>query len=121
MSPPLSRRTLLAGTAAVAGAGTTALAAAPAAVSVPIVVSAPGGSVPFAAARPDFGVSAYAFPLSAVRLLAGPFRANAARTHAYLQFLDVIASPAEAAPSSPERREPTDTHESPTSLVVSLC
>jgi DUF1680 family protein len=42
-----------------------------------------------AAARPDIGVSAYAFPLTAVRVLAGPFLANAARTQSYLQFLDI--------------------------------
>ena len=43
---------------------------------------------PASAARPDIGVSAYAFPLTAVRLLPGPFPENAARTHAYLNFLD---------------------------------
>ena len=72
MSPPLSRRTLLAGTAV-------------AAASVPFAVPPPAS----AAARPDFGVSAYAFPLTAVRLLAGPFLANAERTQSYLRFLDV--------------------------------
>ena len=41
-----------------------------------------------AQARPDTGVSAYPFPLTAVRLAAGPFLANAGRTHAYLKFLD---------------------------------
>ncbi|MDI6105742.1 glycoside hydrolase family 127 protein [Actinoplanes sp. NEAU-A12] len=46
----------------------------------------PGGAVH--AARPDIGVTAYAFPLAAVRLGAGPFADNAARTHAYLRFLD---------------------------------
>ncbi|MBB2947614.1 hypothetical protein FB565_007385 [Actinoplanes lutulentus] len=41
-----------------------------------------------ALARPDNGVSLYAFPLTAVRLGAGPFADNAGRTHAYLRFLD---------------------------------
>ncbi|MFI6785597.1 beta-L-arabinofuranosidase domain-containing protein [Micromonospora sp. NPDC050276] len=40
------------------------------------------------AVRPDSGVSVYPFPLAAVGLLAGPFQANTARTHAYLKFLD---------------------------------
>ncbi|WP_238010735.1 glycoside hydrolase family 127 protein [Dactylosporangium sp. AC04546] len=73
---PVSRRTLLrsaAGTAAAVGAttlvelGTTAAAT---------------------AARPDTGVSLYAFPLSAVSLLSSPFTANTARTQSYLLFLD---------------------------------
>ncbi|MFD0745459.1 beta-L-arabinofuranosidase domain-containing protein [Phytohabitans flavus] len=69
----LTRRTVLRASAAgaVAAAGITALKATPA-----------------AAARPDTGVSAYAFPLSAVTLLAGPFQANTGRTHSYLSFLD---------------------------------
>ncbi|WP_436535236.1 beta-L-arabinofuranosidase domain-containing protein [Actinoplanes sp. HUAS TT8] len=41
-----------------------------------------------AEARPDSGVSAYAFPLTAVRLGAGPFADNSARTQEYLRFLD---------------------------------
>ncbi|MEU4765195.1 beta-L-arabinofuranosidase domain-containing protein [Actinosynnema sp. NPDC023794] len=41
-----------------------------------------------AAARPDTGASAHAFPLGAVALLAGPFQTNTSRTHAYLKFLD---------------------------------
>jgi uncharacterized protein len=42
------------------------------------------------AARADIGVSAYAFPLTAVRLIAGsPFAQNEARIHSYLSFLDV--------------------------------
>ncbi|MFI5888680.1 beta-L-arabinofuranosidase domain-containing protein [Actinoplanes sp. NPDC051513] len=73
MSPHLSRRTLLAGSAAVGAVATLPLAATPAA----------------AAARPDTGVSAYAFPLTAVRLLTSPFTANAGRTQSYLQFLDI--------------------------------
>ncbi|MFK3979175.1 beta-L-arabinofuranosidase domain-containing protein [Micromonospora sp. NPDC050397] len=43
---------------------------------------------PATADRPDVGVSAYAFPLSAVRLLAGPFLDNTSRTHTYLRFLN---------------------------------
>jgi uncharacterized protein len=42
------------------------------------------------AARADIGVSAYAFPLTTVRLLAGsPFAENEARTHSYITFLDI--------------------------------
>lgn len=71
MSP--TRRTVLrSGVAgAAAAAGITALSGRPA-----------------SAARPDTGVSVYAFPLSAVTLLSGPFQANMARTHSYLSFLD---------------------------------
>jgi DUF1680 family protein len=65
-----SRRTVLAAGAAVA-AGITAFPRAA-----------------FAAVRPDTGVSVYAFPLSAVTLLPGPFQANMGRTHSYLSFLD---------------------------------
>ncbi|MBG0564181.1 glycoside hydrolase family 127 protein [Actinoplanes aureus] len=43
---------------------------------------------PVTLARPDNGVSAYAFPLTAVRLGAGPFADNAARTQTYLRFLN---------------------------------
>ncbi|GAA2851257.1 hypothetical protein Acy02nite_34710 [Actinoplanes cyaneus] len=65
--PTLSRRTvLLAGAAGAAGA------------------LLPGPAL----ARPDTGVSAYAFPLTAVRLGAGPFADNAGRTQAYLRFID---------------------------------
>ncbi|GLW33801.1 beta-L-arabinofuranosidase domain-containing protein [Actinoplanes regularis] len=65
--PALSRRTLLkTGAAGAAGA----------------LLPAP------ALARPDTGVSAYAFPLTAVRLGSGPFADNAGRTQAYLRFLD---------------------------------
>jgi DUF1680 family protein len=50
---------------------------------------AAGALLPTAAlARPDTGVSAYAFPLTAVRLGAGPFADNAGRTQSYLRFLD---------------------------------
>ncbi|GIF18422.1 DUF1680 family protein [Actinoplanes tereljensis] len=65
----LTRRTFLAGSAAVGAA---------------VVFPAPA-----VAARPDTGVAAFAFPLSAVRLLTSPFTANAGRTQSYLQFLDV--------------------------------
>jgi len=41
-----------------------------------------------AAARADFGVSVFAFPLSRVSLLDGPFKANLGRTMAYLAFVD---------------------------------
>jgi DUF1680 family protein len=40
------------------------------------------------AARPDTGVSVFAFPLSAVTLLPGPFQANMTRTLSYLSFVD---------------------------------
>ncbi|BCY08243.1 beta-L-arabinofuranosidase domain-containing protein [Actinoplanes sp. L3-i22] len=64
---PLSRRTLLmTGAAGAAGA----------------LLPTP------ALARPDTGVSAYPFPLTAVRLGAGPFADNAGRTQEYLRFLD---------------------------------
>lgn len=64
---PLSRRTVLfAGAAGAAGA----------------LLPSP------AFARPDTGVSAYAFPLTAVRLGAGPFADNAGRTQEYLRFLN---------------------------------
>jgi DUF1680 family protein len=76
----LSRRTFLrtgvVGAAALAGA---VPAAQPAVAGRPAAV---------AAARPDAGVSVFAFPLSAVRLLPGPFQANAGRTQSYLSFLD---------------------------------
>ncbi|MEO6088455.1 MAG: beta-L-arabinofuranosidase domain-containing protein, partial [Umezawaea sp.] len=41
-----------------------------------------------AATRPDIGVSAYPFPLSAVRLQAGPFLDNMNRQLAYFRFVD---------------------------------
>ncbi|GIF50705.1 hypothetical protein DFJ67_1882 [Asanoa ferruginea] len=68
--PSLSRRTVLKAGAATAVATTVALPEAA------------------AAARPDTGVSAYPFPLTAVRLLSGPFLANSGRTQSYLTFLD---------------------------------
>ena len=40
------------------------------------------------AARPDFGVSAFPFPLTAVTLLPSLFQANMGRTQSYLTFLD---------------------------------
>ncbi len=72
MEPVVSRRTLLAsGAAAAAGAAAATLPQRPA-----------------AGARADVGVSAHPFPLTAGRLLAGPFQANAGRTQAYLNYLD---------------------------------
>ncbi|WP_430782733.1 beta-L-arabinofuranosidase domain-containing protein [Actinoplanes sp. G11-F43] len=44
---------------------------------------------PVTLARPDTGVSAYGFPLTAVTLTGGPFAANTGRTHAYLKFLNM--------------------------------
>ena len=41
-----------------------------------------------AAARADFGVSLFGFPLSQVTLLDGPFKANMGRTLSYLAFVD---------------------------------
>ncbi|MEU4422864.1 beta-L-arabinofuranosidase domain-containing protein [Actinoplanes sp. NPDC024001] len=75
--PALSRRSLLRTGAVAAGAG--------AAGGLLLADENPAGA---AEARPDNGVSAYAFPLTAVRLGAGPFADNAARTHAYLRFLN---------------------------------
>lgn len=72
-TPPVSRRSVLQTGAALA-AGLATAGALPAR--------------PAAADRADTGVSAYAFPLSAVRLLTGPFQANTARTHTYLKFLN---------------------------------
>jgi DUF1680 family protein len=70
---PFSRRTLL------RGAAVTVAASGVPAVLVPTAA---------AAARTDNGVSAYAFPLSAVSLLDSAFRANLLRTQSYLTFLD---------------------------------
>ncbi|NUR70718.1 MAG: hypothetical protein HOU81_07840 [Hamadaea sp.] len=70
---PVTRRTLLA----------TGVAAGVAATTAPLF----SGDAAYAA-RPDTGVSAYAFPLSAVTLLAGPFLNNQGRTQAYLKFVD---------------------------------
>ena len=76
ISGPVSRRTLLRAGAAGAAVLTATTTGTPARGAT-------------AAARPDIGVSAYAFPLTAVRLAAGsPFTASQARTHAYLTFLD---------------------------------
>ncbi|MFF5232909.1 beta-L-arabinofuranosidase domain-containing protein [Dactylosporangium sp. NPDC000521] len=72
-SPPVTRRSVLRTTAA-AGAATAV---------APLLFSGAAG-----AARPDTGVSAYAFPLTAVQLLTSPFSAAAGRIHAYLLFLD---------------------------------
>src|SRR5262245_31712340 len=68
---PTRRTVLRAGAAAIAGA----------AAGVPLA-SGP------ALARTDTGVSAFAFPLTAVRLLPGPFASNAGRTQSYLDFVD---------------------------------
>ncbi|MFG2045322.1 beta-L-arabinofuranosidase domain-containing protein [Dactylosporangium sp. NPDC048998] len=73
MSPQLTRRTLLAASAG-AAAATALPSTEPAAAAT--------------AARPDTGVSAYAFPLTAVQLLSSAFTANAGRTQSYLLFLD---------------------------------
>ena len=45
-------------------------------------------SAELAVAREDFGVSVFAFPLSRVALLDGPFKANMGRTLSYLAFVD---------------------------------
>ncbi len=71
---PFSRRTLLRGGAAVTLTAT----------GLPAIVAASAA----AAARTDIGVSAFAFPLSAVSLLDSPFRQNMTRTQAYLTFID---------------------------------
>jgi DUF1680 family protein len=52
------------------------------------VGAAIGGARAVAAAPADTGVSAYAFPLTAVRLQAGPFLNNMNRTLAYFRFVD---------------------------------
>ncbi|MET7425449.1 beta-L-arabinofuranosidase domain-containing protein [Dactylosporangium sp. NPDC005555] len=72
-SPPVSRRSVLR-TTVVAGAATAV---------APLLLSGEA-----AAARPDTGVSAYAFPLTAVQLLTSPFTAAAGRIQSYLLFLD---------------------------------
>jgi DUF1680 family protein len=72
-SPPVTRRSVLR-TTAVVGAAT--------AVAPLLTVDEA------VAARPDTGVSAYAFPLTAVQLLSSPFTAAQGRIHAYLLFLD---------------------------------
>src|SRR5688572_19219486 len=75
--PTVSRRTVLATSAAVA-ASTAAGSA----------LGVTASSAPAHAARADIGVSAYPFPLNAVTLLAGPFQANTGRTQEYLRFID---------------------------------
>src|SRR5262245_31321689 len=70
-----TRRTLLRSAGAVAA--TAALAPAFA-----------GRAAAAAAARTDIGVSAFAFPLSAVRLQSGPFLDNMNRQLAYFRFVD---------------------------------
>jgi DUF1680 family protein len=75
--PALSRRTILRAGAAGLAAGLAGSVAA----TLPALPA-------LAAARPDAGVSVHPFPLNAVRLLSGPFAANAGRTQSYLSFLD---------------------------------
>src|SRR5262245_9791946 len=75
MNQPVSRRSVLRAGAA----GAAALAGAAAGI---------GWSAGTASALPDNGVSAFPFPLTAVRLLPGPFLSNAGRTQSYLDFLD---------------------------------
>jgi DUF1680 family protein len=70
----VDRRTLL------RGAG----AAAAGAAMAPLLRATAAG----AAARTDIGVSVFPFPLTAVRLLAGPFLDNMNRTLSYLSFVD---------------------------------
>src|SRR5688572_4837056 len=79
----VTRRTLLRTTAT----GAAALAGA-ASLPTPARAAARAGAAPAALARPDVGVSVYPFPLTAVRLLSGPFAANSGRTQSYLSFLD---------------------------------
>ena len=55
----------------------------------PVPRSARWLASPAHAVRPDIGVSAFAFPLTDVTLLAGPFQANMGRTLSYLAFLDI--------------------------------
>jgi DUF1680 family protein len=64
----------------------TLLAAGAAATAATTLVSERAAAA--TAARPDTGVSAYAFPLTAVQLLSSPFSANTGRTQSYLLFLD---------------------------------
>jgi DUF1680 family protein len=72
---PVSRRTVL-------RAGAAATAATAGAVLLGAARPTP------ASAAPDIGVSAFAFPLTAVDLLPGPFLSNMNRTLSYLEFLD---------------------------------
>jgi uncharacterized protein len=74
---PFSRRNVLRGAAVSVAAAATLPAS-----------SAARAAAAAAAARSDTGVSAFAFPLSAVTLLDSPFRANMARTQSYLTFLE---------------------------------
>ncbi|WP_158848794.1 glycoside hydrolase family 127 protein [Saccharothrix deserti] len=84
MSPHTpSRRAVLRAGAVVASA-----AALPALANTPAAAEPTAADQSRAAARPDTGVSAEAFPLGVVTLLAGPFQSNTTRTHTYLKFLD---------------------------------
>jgi DUF1680 family protein len=51
--------------------------------------SVPLAATPAHAARPDTGVSVFAFPLGAVQLLPSLFASNTGRAHAYINFLDL--------------------------------
>ncbi|NUT34291.1 MAG: hypothetical protein HOV79_14580 [Hamadaea sp.] len=87
---PITRRTILATSAAAGVAAATggallgSLTAAGTAYAAERSREAPGVQ----SARADVGVSAYPFPLSAVTLLPGPFASNMGRTSAYLKFVD---------------------------------
>lgn len=80
---PVDRRTLLRA-AGVVSAG-AAVGVAQSALAGVEANAAPA----VAAARVDTGVSAYPFPLSAVRLRPGPFRDNMNRQLAYFTFVDI--------------------------------
>src|SRR5262245_7896347 len=58
------------------------------ATAVGVAAASVAAAQPAVAVRPDVGVSAFAFPLTAVSLLPSPFQANMGRTHAYLTFVD---------------------------------
>ncbi|ACU73856.1 protein of unknown function DUF1680 [Catenulispora acidiphila DSM 44928] len=89
-SGPFSRRTLLRSTMAAGAAATVLPAATTAAAATTTTGPTATAGTPEAtgATAPDIGVSAYAFPLAAVTLLAGPFLDNMNRTLAYLRFVD---------------------------------
>ncbi|WP_410812653.1 beta-L-arabinofuranosidase domain-containing protein [Micromonospora sp. 067-2] len=78
-SEPVRRRTLLKAGGATVAAGLPLAGA----------TEASAGSAAQGAARVDTGVSAYPFPLSAVRLLPGRLLDNTNRTLTYLSFLDL--------------------------------
>ena len=78
MSSSVSRRRLL------QAAGATAAAS-----FMPVIDASPAAAAALAPARPDIGVSAYAFDLGQVRLTASRWLDNQNRTLAYLRFVDV--------------------------------